>query len=168
MKAAIFETIALMLRSSHSHIVNTDQWHSINLARCSASRALLRPILPNQYAAFVEGKRLPRAQACPCQKQPLTNMTFRRRIKTMSGFPGSSLRWRRYPVNPRLRRTLRTVISGDVSVDRTALIVRVRSSSNDSLAAHLGAVRLVLCLAIALHRHFPELCSERTMSFLII
>jgi len=64
---------------------------------------------------------------CRCQKHPCTKMTFRLVRRTMSGRPGRSLEWRRYPM-PRLRRARLTTSSGPVFLLRIRLMLALRRS----------------------------------------
>ena len=109
---------------SHCQMVITRQPHlrSSRLTRLSRSRFL--PIFRCQNSVLDVGA-LPRAQVCPCQKQPLTKTMLFHLGRTMSGQPGSSFTCslNRYP---RPCNSFLTRISGAVFLAATAAIAALR------------------------------------------
>lgn len=103
---------ASRFRVSHSQTVSTFQpcWPSALTFR--ASRLWLPLNFRVQNSCRVEGN-IPRLQLCRCQKHPCTKMTFRCLGKTMSGFPGKSIRCNRKR-NPIRWISERTASSGAV------------------------------------------------------
>ena len=101
----------------HSHTIKTFQ--PMRLIK----RTFLRNLstFPARFCAqnflFVFGVTRPYLQRCMCQKQPCTNITFLWRVRTISGQPGS-FRWWRRNLYPRRCTSLRTIISGFVSLPR--------------------------------------------------
>ena len=117
--------IASISRSSHSQTVSTPHPPDSSRSTFFASRVRF----PRSF--FIQKSRLDvgmvaRLQpGCWCQKQPLTKTTFLREGNTKSGFPGKSVRCRRY-LYPILCRARRTTISGIVPLDLTAAIIWLR------------------------------------------
>src|SRR5262249_50866183 len=60
--------------SSHSQKVPTSQPRAFKSVLAARSRFRFPSIFPTQYARLALGTRAPRAQSCPCQKQPCTKM----------------------------------------------------------------------------------------------
>ena len=114
-----------------------------------ASLSWLRIILSRQKSALVAGRCF--WHSCPCQKQPLTNITVRHLRITMSGRPGNDFTYSRYR-NPCRHNHRRTTISGLVSRPLMRLIQRCRCSG-------------VILSAIAMQNYsFPPL-SQNPMTF---
>lgn len=79
--------------SWHCHISITFQPRRRSSEYVALSRSILRDILVNQNSRLVSGTVAYLQFWCPCQKQPLINMTVLYFGRTMSGFPGKSFRW---------------------------------------------------------------------------
>ena len=85
-KRFIFEELI-----SHCQIVRTFQPNAFNSFKTVLSLAILPEIFFLQNGRFVEGSFERLHSLCPCQKHPLTKMTFFNFRITISGFPGSVL-----------------------------------------------------------------------------
>lgn len=113
---------------SHSHTINVCQPSRFSAAKCSASRSTLRSSFGSQYDVFECGFRasLHFRSGCWCQKHPCTKITFRRRTKTKSGFPGRFFRCSRN-LYPSACADFRTMISGLVFFDLISAMRMLRS-----------------------------------------
>lgn len=129
--------------SSHAQITTQRIPAFFNRWSVVASRSRLPRILFSQNSALVLGS-VPRAQSCPCQKQPCTKIAVLNLGTWMSGFPGSRRSLSRYRT-PFDQSHLRTVSSGAVADVRTLDIA--------ALFAKLGGVS-----DIVLERLFATIC----------
>lgn len=108
------------------HSQMTKQRHpSLLRAACVAlSLATLREIFVSQYVVFEAGIR-DLLQPCLCQKQPFTKTAVLYLGRTRSGLPGRTLECKRKR-KPAAWRPRRTNNSGEVPLDRTSAIIRLR------------------------------------------
>lgn len=113
-------------RNAHSHTMATLQLVSVYWRNMRLSRLRLPCIFSRQNLARVDGQRN-RRQAWPCQKQPWTNMTAWKRLRTRSGLPGSVRSWSRYlyPARWSPRRTRTSIfvsrpLIADMILDRVS------------------------------------------------
>lgn len=129
------------MRSSHAHTVMDFHPRSSSSRRACASRSRFRAIFGCQKSIRVFGTR-PFEHPWPCQKHPCTNTAIFRLGKTISGLPGRSFRWSRY-LKPARWSALRTAISGPVSFERTACMMRRRWSRVRVSAIAAGYAKII-------------------------
>ena len=110
--------------NEHSQTVRIRQPRCSSDERASASTSRFLSILVRQNLTLDVG-HLNKGQSWPCQKQPCARTTALYLGKTMSGFPGRRLSWRRNR-NPRENNPFRRNISGLVSFPRIPDIIRLR------------------------------------------
>ncbi len=111
---------------AHSQTTRVRHPASARSTRACASLVRFPPIFLAQNSALVAGS-LNIGQSWPCQKQPCTNTTARKRGNTRSGHPGKFFRWSRKR-NPRACRPDRSMSSGLVSRPRMRLMLSLRCS----------------------------------------
>ena len=97
----------------HCQIVITFQPCLLRILFTFLSLALFFLILCNQNTRFVKGIDALEQPLCPCQKQPLTNITVSKTGRTKSGVPGKFLTFDRN-LMPSLRKHLFIILSGNV------------------------------------------------------
>lgn len=136
-------------RNSHSQMISTRHPSLVSLITFSVSLACVRRIFDCQNSVFVAGIR-DLLQPCQCHKHPWTKTTVLCFRSTRSGRPGSNLLWIRNR-NPAAWRARRTYISGLVSLDRTSLMILLRSAEV-TLSALMTDLRLRLAREVGHHR----------------
>lgn len=112
----------------HSHEVTTCQPINVSASLLCWSRKTLRRNFASQYSLLRFGKLLLQRRQ-RCQKHPWMKTATFALPKTMSGFPGKSPRWTRYPLAPIAQSCLRSATSGPVSLDTLARIRRAVQAS---------------------------------------
>lgn len=123
--------------TSHSHTSRTFHPIACSSPLCLASRSWFRSLLSVQKTVFDLGSRVPTGQECPCQKHPLTKMTFFLPENTRSGLPGNRLSCSRY-LKPALWRSLRSASSGFVFADFILDMWTLRCSGLIKSTMHLS------------------------------
>jgi hypothetical protein len=115
--------------SSHSQRTKTPQPPSLSFLRFVPSRRLLCFSFGPQYSLRESGACDRPQPECECQKQPCTKTILCNFGKTISGRPGSRWLFSLYlDAKPTWRTICRTMISGEVSLQRMRCMFRLRCS----------------------------------------
>jgi hypothetical protein len=115
--------------SSHSQRTKTPQPLSSSFLRLALSRCLLRFSFGPQYFLRESGACARPQPECECQKQPCTKTILRNFGKIKSGRPGNRWLFSLYlDAKPTWRTICRTMISGEVSLQRMRCMFRLRCS----------------------------------------